>query len=326
MRRFGALLAAGLAACVQVAPLPPAPVPAGPGIAVQAEPVPLDPANPARAAIGAFAYAGGVALTSSQTSRLHGLSDLKVTADGRLLAIGDQSDLLQARIVLDGAGRLIGLSEARLTALKDPNGVDFYAGGQAEYDSEAILRLADGALVVSYEQNDRVFAFPSPEAPARPAPKPAIAYVHNKGMEAAAAAPEVAPDAYRVGIEKTGELFLCRLSAACTADGRVDLKGSELVSMDLVPGRRRAYLFRSFSPLKGNVVELRIVDGDGRELDSMTLARPLTVDNLEGVAAVARGDGKIRFYLVADDNFGSFNGAPTDQRTLLLAFDWTPKG
>lgn len=326
MRRLGALLAAGLAACAQVAPLPPSPVPAGPAIAVQAEPVLLDPTDPSRTALGAFAYAGGVALTSTQTSRLHGLSDLKVTADGRLIAIGDQSDLLEARIVLDGAGRLIGLADARLMALKDPNGVDFYAGGQAEYDSEGLLRLADGTLVVSYEQNDRVFAFASPERLARPAPKPATAFAHNKGMEAAMAAPEVAADAYRVGIEKSGELFLCRLSAACVADGQVDLKGSELVSMDAVPGGRRVYLFRLFSPLKGNVVELRIVDAAGRELDSMTLARPLTVDNLEGVAAVARADGKVRFYLVADDNFGTYNGAPTDQRTLLLAFDWTPKG
>lgn len=320
--RWGALVAIMAAACAPLPPLPPQPVPAGPSIAVEAQAVPLDPTNPSRAALGRFAYAGGLVLSSSQTSRLHGLSDLKVTADGRMIAIGDQSDLLEAQIVLDSAGRLSGLTEARLLALKDPAGVDFYAGGQEEYDSEGIVRLADGTLVVTYEQNDRVFAFAAPTANAKPAPKPQTAYVHNKGMEAVMAAPEAGADAYRVGIEKTGALFLCRLSAACVADGQVDLKGSELVSMDALPGGGRAYLFRSFSPLKGNVVELRLVDEAGRELDSMTLARPLTVDNLEGVAAVARPDGVIRFYLVADDNFGTFNGQPTDQRTLLLAFDW----
>jgi len=34
--------------------------------------------------------------------------------------------------------------------------------------------------------------------------------------------------------------------------------------------------------------------------------------------------GRLRIYLVSDDNFGIFQGKPTDQRTLLLAFDWTP--
>ena len=48
-----------------------------------------------------------------------------------------------------------------------------------------------------------------------------------------------------------------------------------------------------------------------------TLRRPLTRDNMEGVACTASpsGPGK-RLYLVSDDNFESF------QRTVLLAFDW----
>ncbi|WP_257814791.1 hypothetical protein [Phenylobacterium sp. J367] len=42
------------------------------------------------------------------------------------------------------------------------------------------------------------------------------------------------------------------------------------------------------------------------------------------MAAVPGPAGRIRFYLISDDNFGAFAGAPTDQRTLLMAFDWTP--
>jgi hypothetical protein len=48
----------------------------------------------------------------------------------------------------------------------------------------------------------------------------------------------------------------------------------------------------------------------------MDLARPATVDNFEGLAAVPRADGGFRFYLLSDDN------ASATQRTLLLAFDW----
>lgn len=319
----GLLLAGLLAGCLQVPPrLPPAPVPHGAAITVDAEPVPLDPSDLSRERIGNFAYAGGLVLTSAQTGRLHGLSDLKVTADGRLLAASDQSDLLEGRIVLDAAGRLAGLADARLSALKDEGGADLYAGGQAEYDSEGIVRLADGTTVVSFEQHDRVLAYPPGGGPPRRAPAPETAYTHNKGMEALAAAPDAGPDAYRVGLEDSGAIFVCRLSARCTPDGRVDLEGSELVAMDNLPGGGRAYLFRSFSPLRGNVIRLRVVDRAGRTLDSLQIERPLTVDNLEGLAAVPQAGGGVRFYLVADDNFGFYNGRPTGQRTLLLAFDW----
>ena len=315
-------LALSLAACASVAPLPDAPVPAGPQIVVEAEVVPLDPTTPGRDRIGAFVYAGGLVLTSRQTSRLHGLSDLKVWADGRFMAVGDQSDILEGRLVLDAAGRLAGIAEARLYALKDEDGADLYAGGQEHYDSEGLARLPNGDLVVSFEQQDRVLVFPRDGGLPRRAPQPQSAFTHNKGMEALTAAPAVAPDAYRVGLENSGQLFLCRLSAGCTPDGAVDVEGLELVAMDPVPVGGMAYLLRTFQPLRGNVIRLKVVDRAGRVVDSMEIARPLTVDNLEGLAAVPRPGGGVRFYLVADDNFGFFEGKPTGQRTLLLAFDW----
>lgn len=320
MRLAGLALAALLAACAPLAQLPEAPVPAGPAIVVDAEPLPLDPTDLSRTAIGNFSYAGGVILTSKQTSRLHGLSDLKVTPDGRLLAIGDQSDLFEGRIVTGSQGRLIGVADGRLTALKEVTGADLYAGGQREFDSEGIVELPAGR-VVSFEQNDRVLFFPKGGGLPRPAPRPDIAYTHNKGMEALAAAPDAGPDAYRVGLEGDGRIFLCRLSSACVPDGAVDLKGSELVAMDNLPGGGRAYLFRSFSALRGNVVRLDLTDARGAVVDTLEIARPLTVDNIEGVAAVPTRVG-VRFYLVSDDNFGTFEGRPTNQKTLLLAFDW----
>ena len=85
-----------------------------------------------------------------------------------------------------------------------------------------------------------------------------------------------------------------------------------------------AYLLRDYDPKRGNTVRLKIADRQGKVIDGMELARPLNVDNFEGVAAVPRRDGRIRFYLLVDDNFGVYSGKPTDQRTLLMAFDWTP--
>ncbi len=324
-RGLGPLAAALLlTACADGPPaqLPAEPIAYGDAIVVDGEAVPMDPTDPGRRRVGNFAYAGGLALTSRQTSRLGGLSDLDVTPDGRLIAIGDQADLLEAQLVLDAQGRLVGLTEARITALKDVTGADLYAGGPKHYDSEGIARLADGTLVVTLEQRDRVLAYPPGGGRPRPGPAPDVRYVDNKGMEAAMAAPEAGPDAYRVGLEATGELFLCRLSADCVPDGRVDLEGSELVAMDALPDGGLAYLFRSFSPLTGNIVRLRLTDRDGQTIDTLEIRRPLTVDNLEGLAAVPLAGGGVRFYLVSDDNFGFYQGRRTGQRTLLLAFDW----
>ncbi|MFZ5719317.1 MAG: esterase-like activity of phytase family protein [Pseudomonadota bacterium] len=326
MRRLAGLCAALLlASCAApMTPLPAGPIAVGAAIEVDAEAVPLDPTDPARDRIGAFVYAGGLSLTSRQTSRLHGLSDIKAWPDGRLLVVGDQADLLEARVTLDAAGRLTGLAGTTLISLKDPDGVDLHAGGQREYDSEGVARLANGDMLVSFEQHDRILLFPDDGRRPRAAPQPDVTYTHNKGMEALVAAPDVASDAYRVGLEDSGWTFLCRLSAACVRDRDLPLDGSELVAMDNLPGGGLAYLLRSFFPARGNIVKLKVLDREGRLVAEMEIARPLTVDNMEGLAAVARPDGKVRFYLVSDDNFGFYNGRPTGQRTLLMAFDWTP--
>ena len=65
-------------------------------------------------------------------------------------------------------------------------------------------------------------------------------------------------------------------------------------------------------------VTLRIAEADGRTVDELALGAPLTVDNYEGLAALPRADGSVRFYLISDDNFSRL------QRTLLVAFDWHP--
>jgi hypothetical protein len=123
-----------------------------------------------------------------------------------------------------------------------------------------------------------------------------------------------------VGAESTGHTWTCRLSAACVRGYTVDLPpGAGLVAAAPMPEGRIAWLTRSWSPLAGVRVTLTIRDAQGAEIDRMVLAPPLSVDNFEGLAAAPAEDGRVRFYLVSDDNF-----SPT-QRTLLFAFDWTPK-
>lgn len=80
-------------------------------------------------------------------------------------------------------------------------------------------------------------------------------------------------------------------------------------------------LHHSYIPAIGSRIIVSIVRdplGARQVVDTLTLAPPMTVDNFEGVAVVARPDGGWRLYLLSDDNF------QPAQRTLLLAFDWTP--
>jgi hypothetical protein len=140
-------------------------------------------------------------------------------------------------------------------------------------------------------------------------------------MEGLATYPAAGPDAYVVGVEASGETWICRLSAACAKDRTVELTdGFELTALAPLSGGRMAYLLRAFDPLRGVRIILRIVDAQGAVVDQLELARPLNIDNFEGLATAPSPNGGLRFYLISDDNFSA------SQRTMLTAFDWRPPG
>jgi hypothetical protein len=314
-----ALAALLLAACGErAAEQPRAPEPANPAIEIKARAVPLNPVDPTQDRVGNFVYAGGLALTSAQTTRLHGLSDLDVLADGRLISVGDEGDLLKARVVLDGAGRLVGATDARLTALTGLDGKSLE--GKDNRDSEGQALMPNGDLLVSFERHDRIWLYPADGTPPRPVPSPDAKFPFNEGMEALAPDPARGPDAYFTGAETTGRTWTCTLTTACAEGPTVPLSlGFGLVAARRLPEGRTAWLLRAFNPITRSVIDLRITDADGRVVDRMELRGPLTVDNFEGLGVVPdKTGGGVRFYLISDDNFSK------SQRTLLLAFDWKP--
>lgn len=314
------LAALALAACSGQPPLPARPIAAGPQITVHTTALPLNPDQPTQERIGAFAYAGGLLLTSPDTARLHGLSDVFVRPDGALVAVSDDGDLFEARLALDAKGRLVGVSDGRLSPLAGEDGQPLSSRGKVEADAEGLAVLRDGARLVSFERDHRTLLYPADGGPPRKAPQPKADFPDNEGMEALAADPARGPDAYLVGGEASGQTWACRLAAGCAESALVDLPDEfSLVALVPLPHGGRAYLFRAFSMLKGVRITLRIVDAHGATVDELKLAAPLSVDNLEGLAALPQADGSIRFYLLADDNFSKL------QRTLLLAFDWRPK-
>ncbi|MGH9253939.1 MAG: esterase-like activity of phytase family protein [Vicinamibacterales bacterium] len=322
-QRLGAWLRAGVVASsiagVWAAPQssPLAPISSSP-IRIDTAPVPLNPRNPSEVAIGDFLYAGGLALTSRQTDQLHGLSDLEVTGPDRLTAVGDFGVLLDARLVFDAAERLVGLTDARLTPLTGEDGKPLSI--KAEADAEGLARLSNGDRLVSFERRHRIWLYPAAGGPPRPVPAPEVSFPPNGGMEALAADPEAGPDAYVVGAEVTGNTWTCRLvSKQCVKGPSVDKpEAFGLVAMKRLPGMQTVYLLRAFDAARGSRISVQLFRSTDM-VARMAMAPPLTVDNFEGLAAVPRTDGGVRFYLISDDN------GLARQRTLLLAFDWRPR-
>lgn len=310
-----ALVIAACTACAAPTEDPSAAVPAG-AIHVDAVAVPLNPDDPAMVVVGEFAYAGGLHLTSRETDLLHGLSDVIVSDLGRLTAVGDEGVRFDARLVLDDAERLVGLEDAHLERLVGERGRPFVE--KVEADAEGLAELANGDRLVSFERDHRILLYPAAGGPPRRVPSPRTGLSSNSGMEALAADPDAGADAYVTGIENTGETWSCRLASDCTPAATITLTdGFGLVAMARLPGARTAYLLRAYDPIRGSRVSVRIIH-ETAVLARLDMAEPMTVDNFEGLAAVPRSDGGIRFYLLSDDNVSA------SQRTLLLAFDWQP--
>ena len=311
--RIAAIVAAVAVACA--APQSNGAAPASDSaIAIDSTPVPLNPQDASATAIGDFVYAGGLALTSLQTDQLHGLSDIAITGTDRLTAVGDLGVILSARLVLDPAGRLVGVADAHLASLTGEDGTRL--SDKADADAEGLALLANGDRLVSFERRDRIWLYPANGGPPRPVPAPEVAFPNNGGMEALAPDPEPGVDAYVVGGEVSGDTWTCRVSMPCVR-GRTVSKpdGFGLVAITRLPEMRTAYLLRAFDEARGNRISLQIFREE-HILARLDLTRPLTIDNFEGLAAVRRADGGFRFYLLSDDN------ASATQRTLLVAFDW----
>ena len=285
-------------------------------ITVDAVPVPLNPQDPSATAIGEFSYAGGLILHSHQTTLLHELSDIVATGPDRFAAVGDGGVLLEARFVLDQSRRLVGVADATLTRLIGQNGKPLTNGNA---DAEGLTILPTGDRLISFERVPRILRYPQEGGLPRAVPSPRASFPSNEGMEALAAIPEVGPDAYAVGVEHSGHTWLCRVSSGCVRGPTIDKpKEFGLVSMNRVSEGVTAYLLRAYDPDRDNRITLKILRGTN-VIARMDMARPMTIDNFEGITSVAGANGTRRFYLISDDN----NLAT--QRTLLFAFDWQPR-
>ena len=276
-----------------------------------------------RDTVGELKYRGGLDIRSTDR-RFGGLSGLDISPDGRrLIAVTDRGDWFTAVLAYNRDRSLSGLSDTRMMAIRAEGGAP--VTGRAETDSESILRLTDGSLVVGFEQRHRLHRFMTPGEAAKPFGFPAALRraPNNGGAEAITrlwgnqllilserleASPGIAAGwvgagrAWRAGgFRKTG--IFHPVGAATRDDGTVFLLERRFTTIGGIAVR-----ISRVPP--GTIVPGRIFQGT----ELAELSPPLVADNFEGID-VRRGEtGETMIYVVSDDNFHIL------QRTLLLMF------
>jgi hypothetical protein len=318
--KAGALIGVAVLTMFSCGHAAPQTAPAGP-IRVDVTPVMLDARNPDVRSIGSFSYAGGIQIKAVDSETILELSDLRILAGDRIVAVSDSGYFFEARLLFDGTAQLSGLADARVIPLVGERGEPLT---ETDADAEGVDLLPDGDRLVSFERDDRILLYPADGGAPRPASKPDATFPVNEGMEALTSYPAAGPGAYLVGSEG-GTIWLCGLSAACkeTAFGALVPPGLSLTAL-CAYGKDGGFamLGRAYDPQHGSRISVRLIATsgapEGRVVDEMSIAPPLTVDNFEGIAVVPRAADGIRLYIISDDN-GS-----ASQRTYLLAFDWQP--
>ncbi len=306
-------------------------VPGAPALAapleIAASVVPLQAEDPERTRVGPLRFRGGLHLTSADP-RFGGLSALLLSEDGtRLTAVTDKGHWMTARLLADSAGAPLGLAEAEIGELHGPGGR--HLSGKRETDSESLARLADGELVVGFERDHRLWLYPAAPNPlaGRPAAIPVPAALgslrSNSGIEALAVLADGALLAIAEGREEaaTSPAFLWR-GGAWSELAYPRAPGFRPTGATTLPGGDLLVVERSFNLFDGVAIRLQRIAASriraGATLQGTTLAvlrRPLTLDNMEGVAARRHPvTGETLLYLISDDNFSLL------QQTLLLVF------
>ncbi len=288
---------------------------------LRATPLPLDADDPARVRVGALRYFGGWQLSSGER-QFGGISSL-IADHGRFIAIGDSGNIM--RFQFDRAGRISG---APVFELADGPGTD---NRKSKRDSESSTRdPVTGKIWIGFEGANQLWRY-SPDlahGEAHVRPHEMVHWPANTGAEALVRLRDgrflvfseeaELPNGANAGLLFASDPTVGHVKPLCF--GYRAPPGYAVTDAAELPDGRLLMLHRRFTLLDGVSAKLAIVDLRGIAAGATiagkeiaTLAPPLTVDNMEGLA-VERDQGRTIVWIASDDNFSAV------QRTLLLKF------
>jgi hypothetical protein len=302
------------------------------GLQLRTAGVLLNPRAPAQTAVGRLEYRGGIMLAANDP-RFGGLSDLVVSPDGeRLLAVGDEGIWFEAHLVHDASGRLTEARQGRLGFLRGTDGRPLL--GKTAQDVESLALLKDGAIVLGFERDHRLWRYspgPNPLAHvpvALTAPAGLEQSPLNEGIETLTVLSDGRMLAISEGLMNGHDLvawiggdegwqrLTYRADGPMRPTGAATLDNGDVVVLE-----------RVYTPERGVEARFKLIPAGsitaGRTVDGEVLAEmkaPLTVDNFEGLASRRGPSGEALLYVLSDDNLSRV------QRTLLLLFALRPAG
>lgn len=298
---------------------------------VRAFPVPFFRNEAGR--VGDLAFRSGAELQSGDR-HFGGFSGLRVRDGGRrLVAVSDHGYWLDARLVRDANGAIVGLGDVRMAPLLGPNGELLWRNRR--FDAEAIAFDGDTAYV-GIETIEEVYAYDfarhgiTGRGRLIRLPEEARRWPNNKGIEALAVLRRPSPlagaliaiaERARPGDAAPTQGFVVTGPRAGAPFDVVRSEGFDITDADVLPNGDLLLLERRFRVLSGVAARIRRIPAasvapgallDGPVIFEADWQDP--IDNMEGLAVHVAAGGEVRLLLISDDNFSLL------QRTLLLEF------
>lgn len=286
------------------------------------KPLPLDPDRPKLKKLGELQFLGAWEL-DSDNSRFGGISALMAMPDGRFIGLSD-------------AGTLIGFGLTQNNRLDHP----FIAplpgtiGPDIDYedkDSEGLAYDPDsGRFWVSFEGKHRIKRFTASFARSDgefKAPEMRF-WGDNSGAEAIVRMADGRFIILSEGMDIPGGAYMGLFFSGDPVErgssyfpfGYRPPTGFKATDAAMLPDGRMMILNRRIGLPDGFRAKLTIIDPDDIARDEIiegktiaTLASPLLVDNMEGLA-ITQENGRTIIWMISDDNFNAF------QRTIFMKF------
>ncbi|WP_434733213.1 esterase-like activity of phytase family protein [Rhizobium sp. YTUHZ044] len=280
---------------------------------------------------GSLEFLGGLEMVSSR-ALFGSLSSIRFRPDQKhFVVVLDTGQWLTGSIERDAGGRLSGLSRVEITPMKNRAGRSLE--GKGYMDAEG-LALDGDRILVSFEQDHRVDAYPDPGfAESRaiatlPILIPRTMLSDNRGIETIAVAPASSPlkggmvIVSERGLDSEGNRMAAILSGPLKGVFSIKRDGSfDVTDGAFLPDGDLLLLERRFNMAEGIGMRLRRIKGvdirPGAVVDGELLIEGnfnSQIDNMEGLDVFQAADGTVHIIMVSDDNHSIL------QRNLMLEF------